>query len=191
MNIDILKPVLSEELFAQISDALKDSALNLADLSTGQYIPKAKFDEERNKVKALTADVADRDAQLATEREKSGKIDGLQAQIDQLTNDVAARDATIASTTKEYHIRDALRAMHARNVDVVMPLLKTDTITEKDGKLQGLAEQVEALQKSDAYLFDTGTNRGGFAGSQDIGGGESTNATMNAAIRAASGRHTA
>lgn len=190
MNIDILRPALGDELFAQVEAALKDSTLNLIDLSSGQYIPKAKFDDERNKVKQLTADLADRDRQLQAEREKSGSVDGLQAQIDQLTKDVADRDATIASTTKQYRIKDALRAMKARNVDVVMPLINVDGVTEKNGKLEGLSEQVEALQKSDAYLFDVGTNRGGFAGSQDIGGaGENTNAAMNAAIRAASGRH--
>ena len=111
--------------------------------------------------------------------------------VAQLTKDVADRDATIASNSKQYKIKDELRGLHARNVDVIWPLLNLEKITENDGKLEGLAEQVEALKQSDAYLFDinTGSQRGGSPGAQDIGGGgTSANATMNNAIRALSGR---
>jgi len=114
----------------------------------------------------------------------------LQAQIDKLNKDIADKDATMAATAKQYRIKDELRGMKARNVDIVMPLLQMDKIAEKDGKLTGLTEQVDALKKSAAYLFEEeSAHRGGFPGSQDIGGGtDNTNAAMNAAIRAASGR---
>ena len=90
-----------------------------------------------------------------------------------------------------YKIKDELRGLHAKNVDVIWPLLNLDKITENDGKLEGLAEQVEALQKSDAYLFDlnTGSNRGGAAGTPEIGNNTSVNDAVNQAIRALSGRN--
>lgn len=192
MSLDFLKDVLGDDLFPQVAEKLKGSGITLANIADGSYIPKAKFDEQLEKVKTLQDAVSKRDETIKAEKEKNGAVVALQAQIDQLNKDVADRDAKIKGVTMEYRIKDELRGMKARNVDVIMPLLKRDTITEKDGKLDGLSEQVEALQKSDPYLFDSnsGSNRGGFDGNQNVGGsgGNNTNAMMNQALRAAAGR---
>ena len=194
MNLDFLKPALGDELFAQVATALKNSGLNIVNIADGSYIPKAKFDEQLDKVKALQQTVAERDATIKQEQAKNGTVDALQSKVDQLTKDLADRDATIQSKNLEYQIKDELRGMKARNVDVIMPLLQRDKITVKDGKLEGLSDQVEALKKSDAYLFDTENRggRGGFSGHQDTGndgsGGDDPNAAMNHALRAMAGR---
>ena len=83
--------------------------------------------------------------------------------------------------------------MNVRNADVVMPLLKMDSISEQDGKLVGLNEQVEEIKKSDSYLFtDSGRQHGnfGFGGSLGNQGGKEqpSSADANAAIRMAAGR---
>lgn len=187
---DFLKPVLGDDLFAQVEDKLNGSGLNIINLSDGSYIPKSKFDDERNKIKALNTNIADLTRQLNDAQEKANKADTMQATIDNLNKTIADKDASIANTAKQYRIKDALREMKAKNVDIVMSQLKMDKIGEKDGQLTGLTEQVDALRKSYAYLFDTnaGSNRGGFGGSQDIGGNGNTNADVNNAIRALSGR---
>ena len=76
------------------------------------------------------------------------------------------------------------------NLDEVLVPGMIDGYYDTDGKLEGLAEQVEALQKSDAYLFDTntGTQRGGIVGNPDVGNATSANDAVNQAIRALSGR---
>lgn len=191
MAFDFLKPVLGDELFTQVEDKLTAAGLNIINLSDGSYIPKSKFDEKRTEIKTLTGTITDLNRQLTEAQDKITGAEALQAQIDKLNKDIADKDAAMAATAKQYRIKDELRGMKARNVDIVMPLLQMDKITEKDGKLTGLTEQVDALKKSDAYLFETetGNHRGGFSGNQDIGGGtDNTNAAMNAAIRAASGR---
>ena len=128
--------------------------------------------------------------QLKAAQDKATVADTLTERVAQLTKDVADRDATIAKNDKQYRIKDELRGLHARNVDVIWPLLNLEKIEEKDGKLEGLTEQVEALKQSDAYLFDTntGNQRGGFPGTQDTGGELNGNAAINAAIRSMSGR---
>lgn len=128
--------------------------------------------------------------QLKAAQDRATVADTLTERVAQLTKDVADRDQTIASNNKAYRIKDELRGLHAKNVDVIWPLLNLDKITENDGKLEGLAEQVEALQKSDAYLFDTntGTQRGGIVGNPDVGNATSANDAVNQAIRALSGR---
>ena len=145
-------------------------------------------------VKTLTdkqaADLKELQDQLKAAQERATIADTLTEQVAKLTQTVADRDATIASNSKQYKIKDELRGLHAKNVDVIWPLLNLEKIEEKDGKLEGLTEQVEALKQSDAYLFDTntGTQRGGFPGAQEIGGATNENAAINAAIRSMSGR---
>lgn len=190
MNLDFLKPILGEELFGQVADKLKGSGVTLANISDGSYIPKAKFDEQLDKVKQLTAAVGERDEQLKAERGKNASVDALNQQIAQLTKDVADRDGKLSELTLDYHIRDDVRAYKPRDVDVIIPLLDRSKITEKDGKLVGLSEQMDALTQNKGYLFDgDGGGRGGFLGNQDLGGGaKSANATMNQALRTAAGR---
>ena len=123
--------------------------------------------------------------------EKRAKLaDTLTDRVTKLTQEVADREKTIADNNKEYRIKDAVRGRHAKNVDVVWKMLDTSKITDEEGKLNGLDEQLDALEKSDSYLFDsnTGNQRGGVAGSPDVGSSTSVNDSVNQAIRSLSGR---
>lgn len=152
---------------------------------TEKYEGQAKTTSEQNQLA-----LAELQRQLEEATSKANTATALQKQVDRLTKDVAARDATIVSNDRRYRIRDELRDMKARNVDIVMKQLDLDKISEENGALVGLSEQVEALKQTDAYLFDTntGNQRGGFAGAPEIGNSTDVNAAMNAAIRSASGR---
>lgn len=182
-NKALTNDVAEKDKAIKALEGAKESAVN--ELKAQYEVDvKALNDTKANELKTLQE-------QLKAAQEKATVADTLTERVAQLTKDVADRDATIASNSKQYKIKDELRGLHARNVDVIWPLLNLEKITENDGKLEGLAEQVEALKQSDAYLFDinTGSQRGGSPGAQDIGGGgTSANATMNNAIRALSGR---
>lgn len=162
----------------------KESAVN-ALKAQHEVDVKTMTDNQAKEVKALQD-------QLKALQDKATVADSLTERVAQLTKDVADRDKTIASNTKQYRIMDELRNRKARNAEVVWKMLDVDKITEKeDGQYEGLSEQLDALQKSDAYLFDTntGAQRGGSPGAQDIGGGGvDPNTAMNDAIRALSGR---
>lgn len=195
MNLDFLKPVLGDELFAQVADKVKGSGLNLVNIADGSYIPKAKFDEQLDKVKGLQKDLADRDEQIKQEQAKNATVDALNMQIDQLKQDVAAKTQQLDSLTMDYDIKDFVRAAKPKDLDIVVGLLNREKISKKDGKLSGVEEQLKALQESKGFLFDTeqdkGGSRGGFDGRQDIMGsaGEDTsNAAVNNAIRQLAGR---
>ena len=194
------------DIKAQFPDATNEQIKALLDihsddigkLKNTQTTLETKIGELNQQITTLNGQIADKDntinslnTQVADANSKVTSTDDLNKRIEQLTNDLAARDATIAKNNKTYKIRDELRGMKAKNVDVIWPLLNVDAITEKDGKLEGLTEQVEALQKSDAYLFDTdvGNERGGFSGNQDLmGGNRNNNDIINSNIRAAFGR---
>lgn len=194
MSLDFLKPVLGDELFAQVADKLKGSNLNIVNIADGNYIPKAKFDEQLDKIKVLQRDLENKDEQIKQEQQKSAAVDSLNQQIDQLKKDVASKDQQIDSLTMDYDIKDFVRGAKPKDVDIVVGLLNREKISRKDGKLSGVEEQIKALQESKGFLFDTeqdkGGNRGGFDGRQDTdsGGNRSTNAAVNDAIRQMAGR---
>lgn len=191
MANEFLKPILGEELLAQVDEKLNGAqGITLANIADGTHIPKAKFDEVNGKVNGLNAQIAQLTAQLEEANKSNGDVTALTAQIAQLKNDLDSKDAAMAKAELTYKVRDQLRGMSVRDADIVMPLLKLENAkVGKDGKVEGLAEQVEELKKNYGYLFEPEKpNNFGFGNNGAKDSGTQKNAAMNAAIRAMSGR---
>lgn len=119
-------------------------------------------EEQAEKVLAEIAElqktVKERDKQL-TDLQKAAKgNDELQKQIADLQKQNAeqekAHQAELSQVKLNNAIDNALAAAGAKNNKAVRALLDLFGVKlEEDGKLAGFAEQLEALQKSDAYLF--------------------------------------
>ena len=125
------------------------------------FIPKARFDEVNNEKKKLELDVRDRDGQLETLKNSSGDVNELKKQIETLQNDNKTKDEAHAAEIKKLKtdnaVKSALVNAKAKNEVAVMALLKDLDKAEfnDDGTIKGLDEQITAIKKSDAYLFET------------------------------------
>ena len=134
-----------------------------------QDIGKAKGDFEKvqtdltaaqQEIVNLKNQVADRDGQLETLKNSTGDVEAMKKQIETLQADNKAKDEIHAAEIKQLKIdaaiESALTGAKAKNNTAVKALLKDLDKAEigEDGTIKGLAEQLEALQKSDAYLFD-------------------------------------
>jgi len=139
-----------------------------------QDIGKAKGDSEKiqkdldaanAEVESLKAQISDRDKQLETLKNSTGDVEGMKQEIAKLQADNKAKDDAHAAEIKQLKIDaaidSALTGAKAKNNTAVKALLKDLDKAElaDDGTIKGLAEQIEALQKSDAYLFDTTTKK--------------------------------
>nr|DAM28925.1 MAG TPA: minor structural protein [Bacteriophage sp.] len=139
-----------------------------------QDIGKAKGDLEKiqsdltaaqQEITTLKGQVADRDVQLETLKNSTGDVEAMKQQIATLQADNKAKDDAHAAEIKQLKIdaaiESALTGAKAKNNTAVKALLKDLDKAElgEDGTIKGLAEQIEALQKSDAYLFDTTTKK--------------------------------
>lgn len=124
------------------------------------YIPKARFDEVNNEKKKLELDVRDRDGQLESLKNSTGDVEALKQQIATLQAENKTKDEAHAAEVKQLKIDAAVEAAlvgaKAKNSTAVKALLKDLDKAElqEDGTIKGLAEQIEALQKSDDYLFE-------------------------------------
>lgn len=64
--MEFLKQHIPAELYQQLEQALKgNDKVKLGNLADGSYVSKHKFDDEAQKVMDLTAQIAERDKQIA------------------------------------------------------------------------------------------------------------------------------
>lgn len=143
---------ISEEL------AAKAEAASLKEL--GGYVEKAKHDEVVEENKTLKKSVSDRDKQLDDLKAASGDNEELKKQIETMKQQNAdqekAHKAELAQLKLDNAIDAALTAAGAKNGKAVKALIDTSKVKlGEDGKLTGWDDQIKAVQKSDAYLFDT------------------------------------
>ena len=161
----MLKELLGEELYSQVTEKLGDKKIMVDD---GNFIPKSRFDQVNQAKKELEVQLKDRDTQLA-ELSKNNKdnenllnqIKDLQALNKQTTTDYENK---INQMQFDYALDGALTNAKSKNNKALKALLDMNSIKYQDGKLEGLQEQIEALQKDASYLFDLNTaptNTGG------------------------------
>lgn len=190
-NFEFLQPVLGDELFAQFSEKMNDAkGITLVNTADGSYVPKAKLDEERDVSKGYKAQIAELNGKLTELQKAADGSEALKAQISQLQSDIAAKDTEMKKQQLQYTIKDAVRSSKARNPDVVLRMIDLNRITENNGQIYGLIEQLEALKKTDAYLFESESEpNGGVDPHRDPEGTKpGTNYTVNQMIRQAAGR---
>ena len=121
---------------------------------------KEQLDSMKSERDSLKQQVSDRDGQLDDLRKNAGKNEELEAQIKQLQDDNKANatkyQSERAAKEKSFKIEGALRDAKAKNVKAVISLIDTDKVSvKKDGTLDGLTDQLDAVKKSDGYLFET------------------------------------
>ena len=130
----------------------------------GKYIPKERFDEVNTKVKQLETSVSERDKQLDDLKKSTGDVEALKNQIQTLQNDNKTKEEAykveLSNLKKNNALDLALTGAKVKNSKAIKALLDDGKIKLKDdGTLEGLTEQLEAIKKSDAYLFEeTQTN---------------------------------
>lgn len=168
--MDFLKNILSEKTYKTLVEKLGDDLVKqinekttdfTVDIAEEKFIPKAKFDEERKTVKDLTDQIKARDTQLAELKKTATGNEELTAKIKELeeTNQKVREEHAkqLLERERDYAIETALMKSGAKNTKAVRAILDATKIEYKDGKLNGLDDQIETLKKSDAYLFYSST----------------------------------
>ena len=119
---------------------------------------KGKLAQAEEQVADLQNQIGDRDKQLKKLEKATGDNQELAQEIDKLRkeNEQRSKDfqVKIAEQAKDFAIGNALRDAGAKNVKATRALLDLDKVSVgEDGQLFGITDQLEELQKTDAYLF--------------------------------------
>ncbi len=144
-----------------LTDEQATAVINVHKEELKGYVPKSRLDEVIADRDGLKDQVTERDKQIAELGKSAGDNQVLKEQITQLQadNKKAADEyaANIAQIRLDNAVELALTGAKAKNGKAVRALLDQSKIkVGEDGTVEGLDAQIKAIQKSDAYLFDTG-----------------------------------
>jgi len=145
-----------EDLIAKgLTEEQADEVMKMLD---GDFVTKARFNDLNKKYKEAVAKASGQTDAAAAEQAES--MSALQKTIDELK--------TASKTAEQKHAEElcrirlegavdiALMGAKVKNAKAVKALLNMDNVKlGDDGKLTGLDEQLDALRKSDEYLFAT------------------------------------
>lgn len=167
--MEFLKNILGEELFKTVSEKInayngdeshKDAQIKLANLATGDYIGKGKYE-------ALEATMGNKDKELAqansliAELKKSTKNDEeAQKKISDYDSQVKALQEELAQTKIDNAIKIALLEAHVSDIDYVAYKLheKGDKIELDDnGKIKGWDDMLAGLKTQLPNQFESST----------------------------------
>jgi hypothetical protein len=145
--MEFLKEILGEELYAQVAAKLEGNKdVKLANLATGEYVSKSKHEAEQL--------AKDKRIQELTDKIKNFEgVDVKQLQTD-VENWKIKYNQDLESARLDSAIQLAIAKSGTLSEKALMGLLNKDEIKfDKDGKLTGLDEQIEAIKKEDSFLF--------------------------------------
>lgn len=159
------------------------------------YVEKSKYTELEAEKTQLTESQKTLSKQLEDLKKSTGDSKELQEQITKLQAENAVQTEKFKKELADLKLNNAvdmaIAGAKAKNNKAVKALLNTEKIKLKDdGTLEGVSEQIEALKKSDAYLFEVEKaaptpNRGYIPGSSAQAGNIGTSKTLGEAIAAA------
>lgn len=146
-----LKNLLGDELYQQVQGKLEGSNVKLADLSTGEYVAKGKYEAEANKNKALQDNITE-----LTDKVKGFDGVDIEALKAQATSWEEKYNADIQKMKLDNGIEKALMQSKAKSIKALKGLLDLDKITLEGEEVKGISEQLEALKQSESWMFDDG-----------------------------------
>jgi len=134
----------------------------------GDFVPKSRLDEEIAKVKDYKTQVEEREKQITDLKANAKGNEELTKKIEELeANNKKANEeyeAKLAKYKLDSTIDQELLSAGAKNVKAVKACLDLENVKfDKDGKLTGLNELIEASKKDSDYLWniDTSKDKGG------------------------------
>ena len=177
MNCEVLKEHLSEETYAAVTEELKDKDIKLADLSSGEYVSKGKYDALETQLNNTQTLLTDTSAKLETALQNAGDNEALKQEIENIKNtnqtEVANITAQYESKLKNAAVMAELTKAGANDPKDILPHLDIDAITVNDKGIVGLAEQLEPIKTAKPYLFK-GETKPGASGLEHGKGGDNT-----------------
>lgn len=151
-----------DALLKRYSDGeIKDVSAFEAELNKSlavDWVPKSTFNETNEKLKLAEKQSKDSASQLEELKNKAGLADEYKTKIDELTASQKKEredyEKNILDLKHGYALDNALTASKAKNIKALKGMLDMSKVSFDGDTIKGLDEQIEAIKKSDSYLFD-------------------------------------
>ena len=177
MNIEVLKDHLSEATYSAVAEELKEKDIKLADLSSGEYVSKGKYDALETQLNNTQTLLNSKTTELDDLAAKAGDNQALKDQIEALKTksqtDIANLTAQYDAKLKSAAVMAELTKAGANDPSDILPHLKMDAITITENGIVGLSDQLEPIKTAKPYLFK-GEPKKGASGLLHGSGGDDT-----------------
>ena len=177
MNIEVLKDNLSEETYNAVASELEGKDIKLADLSTGNFVSKGKYDALETQLNNTQTLLTDTTAKLETAIANAGDNEALRQELETLKT---TNQTNMDNLKNEYEAKLKTAAVMAEITKAgandpadILPHINMDAITINDSGCVGLSEQLETVKTAKPYLFK-GEKQKGASGMQHGSGGDDT-----------------
>lgn len=166
--MEFLKEILGDALYAQVeqamnaynsSEANKDKQVKLANLSSGEYVGKGKYDALQVQLDGKTTELDTANGVIAELKKGTKGNEELQGKITTYENTVAQLQAELAKTRLDNAIQLALRDAKAVDPDYLAYKLhekyKPEELTlDENGKVKGMDEKLSGLKTQFPAQFE-------------------------------------
>ncbi|MEW8955600.1 phage scaffolding protein [Clostridium sp.] len=142
-------PKLSEilgEAYSQIPEDIQKKYKDVDLVDGSQHVAKDKFDTLNEQLKTANTTINDL-------KKNNKDNEELQAKVGEYETKVNEYEKQIQDMQFNYVLEGALKSANVRNTKAVKALLNLEDVKLDGENIIGIKEQIEALQKSDSYLF--------------------------------------
>lgn len=127
------------------------------------YVSKAQFNQKNEELKTVKEELGTVKSEIDNLKKENADNKGLTEQIEKIKAEAQEREkgykAQLHALEVDSIVERALITAKAKNPKAVRALLNLDNAKIEEGQIVGLSDQLKALVKSDAYLFDIETNK--------------------------------
>lgn len=168
--MEFLKELLSEDVYAKVTEELKDKDVKLVNLKNGGYVDVKKYDDAVSDLNTAREELETTRTQITELQKTENLTDELKANLQKLEDDFKVKEAEyqdklINNRKQAYIDREVLKSGTIDEVSVKAHLQNfLKEAKYEDDKIVGLDEELSKLQEEKAYLWEkpkaTGTGHG-------------------------------
>jgi len=160
-----LKLVLGDELFKAVMDKLnahnsdpnnKDKQVKIANLGTGNYVGKGKYQELEDLLKTRDASLTEANNLIAEFKKNSKGNEALQGKITEYEGKVQSLEAELQKTKLDNAIKVALLTAKVTDVDYLTYKLmeKGELELDEKGNIKGIDDKIAGLKTQYPNFFE-------------------------------------
>lgn len=168
--MEFLKAILGEELYKQFEAAIishngneanKDNQVKLANLASGEYVGKGKYDALNDLLKGKETELTTANDLIAGLKKSEKGNEELQTKISTYEQQITTLQQQLEQTQLDSEIKIELLAAKALDVDYLAYKLKEkgELSRDENGKIKGWDDKLAALKTQFPTQFESSTNR--------------------------------
>ena len=168
--MDFLKAILNEDLYKQLETALnahngneanKDKQIKLANLATGEYVGKGKYDALDATLKSREQELTNANGLIEGLKKSEKGNEALQSKITEYEGQMQQLQKQLADTQLDYAIKVGLLEAKALDVDYLTFKLKEkgELSLDEHGKVKGWEDKLAALKTQLPTQFENSGKR--------------------------------